>query len=477
MAVNPMILARIFGGAPQEGQDPGVQQQVGLRSLGAMGAAMLAGSTTNTGNAPTFGQVLGQGLQAGYAAQAAGQQNAQLAQMRQMAMAQQKQALAQKAKQAEAIQRMLGGTQPTVYGEAAPIQREGLAEAQGQVFAGSGIDPTALAGSITAGQGQISPGMPAPEGGAGVLAGLPPQTQQLIMAMSPEQQMATLSKMMFTPPSEDPAKIQVAREIAKENGWSLGQTLQWMEDKSGQDVNVSVGGPAMYMPEQETKFAETMGTGYANQVIDLQKKAIGAADIASKASEINQVLSGLETGALSGVKMTVGRLVSDFGIDPVALGLPSEGDLSKMETATALQNMLALTVRSPESGMGMPGSVSNRDIQFLLNSVPNLKQSPAGRQLLVDILNQRADFLGFLAKTQSDYMRNNAARPGQSDQGWLAFRAQAIEQYDGFEKLRNEAQAIMHDSIRQPIIDDGATVIENPVDQPIDDLVNDLLSR
>lgn len=76
------------------------------------------------------------------------------------------------------------------------------------------------------------------------------------------------------------------------------------------------------------------------------------------------------------------------------LGVPEEAfeGLSQQEMFGALSNRLALLVRNPESGLGLPGNTSNKDLQFLIDSVPSLSKTPQGNKLLIQVLKAKNQF-------------------------------------------------------------------------------------
>lgn len=75
-----------------------------------------------------------------------------------------------------------------------------------------------------------------------------------------------------------------------------------------------------------------------------------------------------------------------------ALGIKVDG-LGEAEAARALANRMALALRNPAGGEGMPGAMSDADREFLLQSIPSLQSSPAGWRAMVNMrlaLNQQA---------------------------------------------------------------------------------------
>jgi hypothetical protein len=112
-----------------------------------------------------------------------------------------------------------------------------------------------------------------------------------------------------------------------------------------------------------------------------------------KTTQMRELLdSGLQTGALAklskGAKSFVQSLFPDTEIE----------GLAESEVFNAISNQLALLIRNPDSGMGLPGATSNRDLSFLIESVPNLGTSVEGNKLLLEVYdkmyNLQVDVMG-----------------------------------------------------------------------------------
>jgi len=83
-----------------------------------------------------------------------------------------------------------------------------------------------------------------------------------------------------------------------------------------------------------------------------------------------------------------------------ALGFKTD-NVGDEELFLSIVNRYALQLRSPESGMGMPGAMSDNDIIFLKSLVPNLANEPEGSVLIIEAMRlkrQRAIDLGRLAQ-------------------------------------------------------------------------------
>jgi len=95
----------------------------------------------------------------------------------------------------------------------------------------------------------------------------------------------------------------------------------------------------------------------------------------------------------------------------------ADGDL-----ANSISNQLALQLRNPNGGAGMPGSLSDSDRQFLTSMAPSLGNTPAGNALMIEAakrVQQRNIIVGQLA---SQYAQDHG---GQLDDNFF----QALQQY------------------------------------------------
>ena len=106
----------------------------------------------------------------------------------------------------------------------------------------------------------------------------------------------------------------------------------------------------------------------------------------------------------------VQRLAKMFNIDMSAL--PT--NVAPIEAAKALSNEMALQLRNPAGGAGMPGAMSDKDREFLTSMVPGIGQTPEGRKLLIDArrkVNERSIVVAKMARVY-------AQRNGQLDAGF-----------------------------------------------------------
>lgn len=137
-------------------------------------------------------------------------------------------------------------------------------------------------------------------------------------------------------------------------------------------TNVSVNTPF------ETKFDEGLGTGFAKTYQDIQDQANSAMQMGALYDLAEQALtSDVRTGFGGEIELGARKFGQMLGV----------GDADKLaggELLTSIQNRMALIMRSPSSGGGMPGAVSDKDIQFLKQAQVGIDRSPEGNRKMIE---------------------------------------------------------------------------------------------
>jgi hypothetical protein len=156
----------------------------------------------------------------------------------------------------------------------------------------------------------------------------------------------------------------------------------------------------------ETKYDQTLGEKQAGDFIALQE---GARAAQNKLGLLQGLRDSLAQSAYTGFGadqvLTAKRALLAMGADV--------GDLGPEETARALGNQLALQLRNPSGGAGMPGALSDRDRDFLVASVPGLAKTPSGNARLLDYLMRVERRSLEVAEFANDYAARNGGRIDQ----------------------------------------------------------------
>jgi hypothetical protein len=157
-------------------------------------------------------------------------------------------------------------------------------------------------------------------------------------------------------------------------------------------------------------YAEGQAKAAQEQYQALQTAGSQALGVIPKYQRLGELLDGYNGNKLSPLGTEMAQYMRAIpGLGNFDAKLPNK------EAAIALTNQLALQLRDPSQGGGMPGALSNSDRDFLVKSVPNLAQTAQGRKMMVDSavkLNQRnADVAGMARKWQQRYGRLDAVNP------------------------------------------------------------------
>lgn len=176
----------------------------------------------------------------------------------------------------------------------------------------------------------------------------------------------------------------------------------------------------------EKKFAEKMGEEQAKRYVQYQT----AADSARKSKEQYAIAekaldSGLETGTGADMMLAARKAGQFFGADV------DEDKIAAAEALKAASNQMAMLKRNPESGMGLPGSVSDRDLQFLKDADFNLGTSRDGNKLIIKIAKRMAERQEQVAIRAAEYIEKHEVL----DSGWEKELKKFAEENPLFEDL------------------------------------------
>lgn len=158
---------------------------------------------------------------------------------------------------------------------------------------------------------------------------------------------------------------------------------------------------------QEKEENKTVGKGFGEQYNKIQEDAFNARRQVDRVDRLVSLLDGVETGKLTPLGTDIASYAKSFGfnIDP---------KLGNKEAAAALANEMALELRNPSGGAGMPGAMSDQDREFLRSMIPGMERTDQGRKLIADFWKRIAQRKQDVAKIARDYRKQN----GQLDEGF-----------------------------------------------------------
>lgn len=189
-----------------------------------------------------------------------------------------------------------------------------------------------------------------------------------------DAQMATqIRSILEGPDAKDPTAA-----IQNFNHW-----LSLPEDQRGTfEEFANSGGTKISIGEQEGEFQKGLGRelatdwGAMRTQAGLARESIANLDIVETA-----LTSGIRTGALGESEASLRKFAGALGV----------GDADKVSAADLINQVnaqMALIIRNPDSGGGLPGATSERDLVFLRSIPPSLMDSEGGIRLKLDIMKR-----------------------------------------------------------------------------------------
>lgn len=175
--------------------------------------------------------------------------------------------------------------------------------------------------------------------------------------------------------------------------------------------------PSMSLPPQETAFQQTVGKAYGETFAGLQNSALTAGSKLGKLDRLDNLLSKTYTG-MGGEATQAATKTMKAAAD--ALGIPSDTITERVgagEAATALAGEMALMLRNPSGGAGMPGAMSDKDREFLQSMIPGIATTQEGRKLILETQRRLIKRETEVAKLARDYKKSNGDR---FDDGFFA---------------------------------------------------------
>lgn len=201
--------------------------------------------------------------------------------------------------------------------------------------------------------------------------------------------------------------IEYDRYVAQETaaGRPVKSLEQWILSTKKAGANQQI----VNIPAAEKKFAEKMGEEQGKRYVQYQQMADSARQMKSQYDIAEKALdSGLDTGTGADMMLAARKAGQLFGVDV------DEEKIAAAETIKSISNQLAMMKRNPESGLGLPGSVSDRDLQFLKDADIQIGSSVEGNRTMIRIARKIAERNEQVAIKAAEYVEKN----GQLDTGW-----------------------------------------------------------
>jgi hypothetical protein len=274
---------------------------------------------------------------------------------------------------------------------------------------------------------------------------------------------ADLSTLDRNSPTYNAELVEVVNKYDPVKAAALRQQLA---ESAGTDAGIGQINPQFYTAESISEFNNTyrqtgqkdysllkeidkVGEAYkVGQMGDIRtamakrsESFSSAASLKGKTDTMRELLdTGLTTGALAGVSKSAKGFAQALFPDVEFKGL------KEAEVFDALGSQLALLVRNPASDMGLPGATSNRDLDFLISTVPTLQKSVEGNKLLLEVYDAQYEFKKKIMAEQNRLIKENGGIPPiDLEQKLIAFYTNATVMS---EELKAKISGISEDETR-----------------------------
>jgi hypothetical protein len=160
--------------------------------------------------------------------------------------------------------------------------------------------------------------------------------------------------------------------------------------------------------KQEGEEAKKVGQYFGDQYAEIQKAGFSAQGRINRINRMNELLNGVQTGKLTPAGTEAAAYLASLGVN-------IDKNLGNKQAAEALTNQMALELRNPAGGAGMPGAMSDSDRKFLVSMTPGLATTPEGRKLMNDTSVKIAKRDQDVARLAREYRKKN----GQINEGFF----------------------------------------------------------
>lgn len=221
---------------------------------------------------------------------------------------------------------------------------------------------------------------------------------------------------VYTAPQQPPAYAPDDYEKYVREEQAAGRTpLSRLDYKTaGRAPLVSIGG------ESENEFNKATGKQFAERYVTMTDNAIKAQGNLASLAAMEQALSNpnVYTGAGGEQIQQLRRLAVAFGASPEEINAVADG-----EVVQSVSRQLALMLRDPSSGAGMPGAMSDADRTFLVSMVPGLPMSGEGNKRLIEVARRVSQRQIKIAEMAEAYVAKNGQLDGGFTRELSAFAA------------------------------------------------------
>ena len=268
-----------------------------------------------------------------------------------------------------------------------------------------------------------------PAGHKAVLGAMLQQQLSAMQPQSPKEALELRKLQIEVDQASQPKQTDDIREyeFAKQNGYE-GSYLDFqtaVKSAGASNTNVNVG-------QADDDYTKKLNQNLAEKYIAIQDGEQAARSKMATLQGLKSALSKADYTGMGGeTLLSIKRGLKAIGVDV--------GDVGPEEMANALGNQMALMMRSPSNGAGMPGAMSDKDREFLVASVPGIGKTREGNLKLIDYMMRIEQRSIDVAKMAREY----ADKHGQVNNGFYQELGKWSEANPLFPEVSaNEAPAV-----------------------------------
>jgi hypothetical protein len=146
----------------------------------------------------------------------------------------------------------------------------------------------------------------------------------------------------------------------------------------------------------------------------IQESGFAASKDIPKYQRLMSLLGQVETGKFKGTTTDIKSAMKGMGVDLEAMGISD--DVAPAQAARAATRELALQLRNPAGGAGMPGAMSDQDRIYLESMIAGIESDPKAWPQMLDAAIQLRKRDMDVAKLARKYASEHN---GQLDYGFL----------------------------------------------------------
>lgn len=214
---------------------------------------------------------------------------------------------------------------------------------------------------------------------------------------------------------------------------TLQTQQQAIEGATGQPMPLPFGAPGSPAPgapaagrgiplqsEEQRTAQSTMGGGLGKIYNTIQEDDFTSNAKINKFSRLGNLLDGLGTGRFTPTGYELAAAAKGIGV-------PIGEKLDNAQAAKAISRELALELRNPSGGAGMPGALSDSDRSYLESAIASLDKTPGANKLILESHVKVMQRSQEVAKLARQYKRQH----GQFDEGFY----DTLQQYSNAHPL------------------------------------------